>query len=87
MDPADTIAVRALKEKRPRTVGELQTIMGLLSYYRQYIRGFSCIASPLYNLLKAYPKRQQSENEQRHKENIDKSKMQRASFKSAHHMD
>ena len=32
MDPADTIAVRALKEKRPHTVGELRAIMGLLSY-------------------------------------------------------
>ena len=35
MDPADTLAVRALKEKRPRTVGELRSVMGLLSYYRQ----------------------------------------------------
>ncbi|KAJ7991697.1 hypothetical protein DPEC_G00286570 [Dallia pectoralis] len=52
IDPADTIAVRALKEKRPSNVGELRTIMGLLSYYRQYIQDFSRIAAPLYNLLK-----------------------------------
>lgn len=65
MHPADTIAVRALKEKRPHTVGELRTIMGLRSYYRQYIRGFSCIASPLYNLLKASPDGQQPENRQK----------------------
>ncbi|KAL6461004.1 hypothetical protein MHYP_G00309700 [Metynnis hypsauchen] len=55
IDPADTIAVRALKEKRPKTVGELRAVMGLLSYYRQYIRDFSRIAGPLYNLLKATP--------------------------------
>ncbi|KAJ8013587.1 hypothetical protein DPEC_G00031320 [Dallia pectoralis] len=52
IDPADTIAVRALKEKRPSNVGELRTTMGLLSYYRQYIQDFSRIAAPLYNLLK-----------------------------------
>uniref|UniRef100_A0A3B3Q8H6 Gypsy retrotransposon integrase-like protein 1 n=1 Tax=Paramormyrops kingsleyae TaxID=1676925 RepID=A0A3B3Q8H6_9TELE len=52
MDPADTAAVRNLKDIRPNTVGQLRAIMGLLSYYRQYIRDFSKIASPLYDLLK-----------------------------------
>ena len=33
MDPADTVSVRALKEKRPWTVGELRAVLGLLSYY------------------------------------------------------
>ncbi|KAJ8349859.1 hypothetical protein SKAU_G00249890 [Synaphobranchus kaupii] len=56
MDPADTLAVTTLKEKRPRTVGELKSVMGLLSYYRQYIRDFSRIAGPLYALLEADPK-------------------------------
>ncbi len=52
MDPADTAAVRALKEKRPSTVGQLRAVLGLLSYYRQYIQDFSKIAGPLYDLLK-----------------------------------
>lgn len=53
MDPGDTAAVRALKEKRPQTVGELRAVMGLLSYYRQYIRDFSHIAGPLYALTES----------------------------------
>ncbi len=55
VDPADTEAVRTWKEKRPSTVGQLQTVMGLSSYYRQYIKDFSKIAGPLYDLLKSTP--------------------------------
>lgn len=39
IDPADTIAVRALKEKRLSNTGELRAILGMLSYSIIYIKG------------------------------------------------
>ncbi|KAL9983146.1 hypothetical protein ACROYT_G005278 [Oculina patagonica] len=51
MDSADVAAGAALKETKPRTVGELRKLLGFISYYRQYIRDFSRLAKPLYDLL------------------------------------
>ena len=52
--------------------------MGLLSYYRQYIRDFSRIAGPLYNLLKATPEVPRGESQE------GKAKQQKGKRKGAH---
>lgn len=51
IDPKDLEAVLKLKEKEPKTVGELRTLLGFLSYYRSFIQDFSRLAQPLYKLL------------------------------------
>lgn len=36
----------------PRTIKEVQSFIGLASYFRKFIESFSIIAKPLYNLIK-----------------------------------
>ena len=47
IDPESTKAVTSLKESRPKTVGEVRKLTGLLSYYRRYIKNLfqDCKAS------------------------------------------
>lgn len=52
---------RALKHKKNSNVGELRAVLGLLSYYQQYVKDPSRIASPLYELLKT-PREKQVKN-------------------------
>ena len=51
LDPESTAPVRNLKNTPPRTVGDVRKLVGLLSYYRRYIKDFSRVAKPLYDLL------------------------------------
>jgi transposase InsO family protein len=51
MDPTQVQAVPSLKNKQPKTVGEVRHLLGLLGYYRRYIQDFSRVAKPLFDLL------------------------------------
>ena len=51
IDPADTTAVKSLKEKTPFTVGEVHKLLGFVGYFRSFIHDFARIVKPLYQLL------------------------------------
>nr|KAG5711896.1 hypothetical protein BaRGS_026337 [Batillaria attramentaria] len=51
MDPADVQAVKALKQQRPRNVGELRRLLGFLGFFRKYIPSYSKRAKKLFELL------------------------------------
>jgi len=50
MDPKDLEAVLKLKERKPKNVGEVRSLLGFLGYYRTFIQDFSRIARPLFKL-------------------------------------
>ena len=45
-------AVTSFLDNPPKTVGKLRKILGMLGYFRRYIRNFAEIAKPLTDLLK-----------------------------------
>ena len=49
VDPAKIEAIMSWKP--PRNVTEVRSFLGLAGYYRQFVNGFSVIASPLTKLL------------------------------------
>ena len=49
----DKTKIKVIQEfSHPQTVKELKRFVGLMSYYRRFIPGFSGLASPLHKLLK-----------------------------------
>ena len=52
MDPCSIKAVLALKDSPPKTVNEVRKLMGFLNYYHRYVKNFSRIAKPTYDLVK-----------------------------------
>ena len=53
MDSNNIDALIALKSTRPKTVGDVRKIVGLLGYYRGYVQDFSRIVKPIYDLLQS----------------------------------
>ena len=51
VDSKNISAVKCLATKPPKTIHNLQHLLGLLSYYRRYVKNFSKIAYPLFKLL------------------------------------
>ncbi|CAC5416394.1 unnamed protein product [Mytilus coruscus] len=49
-DPAKVVSVKNMK--RPETVTQVRSFLGLASYYRKYVKDFSKIAKPLFGLTK-----------------------------------
>ena len=50
-DPQDSIVLEKFRAP-PKTVGELHSLLGFLGCYRCYVKNFSKILKPLYDLLK-----------------------------------
>ena len=53
-DPKKIEAVKGMR--RPASKKQVRQFLGLASYYRQFVEGFSEIAKPLYQLTKEIPK-------------------------------
>ena len=56
IDPSNVKAVQELKNSVRKQVGDIQKLLGLLSYYRRYIPDFARRAKPLFELLQCHDK-------------------------------
>lgn len=53
--PSPTKTQVLYKYPKPTTLAQLQGFIGLASYYRRFIQGFSKLCSPLYDAVKSIP--------------------------------
>ena len=53
-DPKKIEAIKKLQ--RPQTKKQVRQVLGLASYYRQFVPNFAATAAPLYTLTKKEPK-------------------------------
>ena len=56
-DPKNISAVTSKINKKPETISELRTLLGVVGYFKRYIPNFSKTTSPLYQLLKGQPEK------------------------------
>ena len=51
-DPNNIKAVEDLVRKKPKTLGDIRWLLGMIEYFRKYVPNFSKTAEPLYVFLK-----------------------------------
>ena len=52
LDPKNIEEVRSMLKQKPKNLGDVRRMLGMVGYFRKYIPNFSVKAEPLYQLLK-----------------------------------
>ena len=52
LNPNNIKAVKDLVRQKPKSLGDVRRLLGMIEYFRKYIPNFSKTAEPLYVLLK-----------------------------------
>ena len=85
IDPKATSAVIAMKNLRPRTVGEVRRLMGLLGVYRRHIKNFAQTATPIYDLLSFDLRKKKNVTSTKHSPRGNSGQVPSSSSSSYHH--